>query len=171
MAWSNGFVTEKKRETKHAEFGYMVTKFISSDGRGPRDRFVKRTTHKMTLHQTDVSVRFVRWKCLNMLKTFNWTVGTDITRHRRIRSGFFSVTHPLALCDRAFSHVLLFFFPDKHCTRQAMNSLVSQLILLVPCILWPPNYVVRYREVERRSLYNETQVRLPWAEVKFGSVY
>ena len=62
---ANGFVTEGKR-TKHAEFGNPATEFISSD-----DRFVERTciSHIMTEHQTGVSVRFVRWKVLNMLKT------------------------------------------------------------------------------------------------------
>ena len=65
---ANGFVTEEKR-TKHAEFGYPVTKFISLDARDSSDRFVESISHIMTIHQTDVSVRFVRWKVLNMLKT------------------------------------------------------------------------------------------------------
>ena len=65
---ASGFVTEGKR-TKHAEFGYPVTKLISSDARDSSDRFVERISHIMTVHQTGVSVRFVRWKVLNMLKT------------------------------------------------------------------------------------------------------
>ena len=71
---ANGFVMEGKR-TKHAEFGYPVTKFdypvtkfISSDARDSSDRFVERISHIMTVHQTGISVRFVRWKVLNMLK-------------------------------------------------------------------------------------------------------
>ena len=55
---ANGFVTEEKR-TKHAEFRYPVTKFIS-DAR-----------HITTVHQTGVSVCSVLWKVLNMLKTSN----------------------------------------------------------------------------------------------------
>ena len=62
---ANGFVTEGKR-TKHAEFGYPATKFISSDAH-----------HIKTVHQTGVSVRFVRWKVLNMLKTSNRTKRTS----------------------------------------------------------------------------------------------
>ena len=54
---ANGFVTERK-QTKHVEFGYPVTKFISFDAR-----------HITTAYQTGVFVRFVRWKVLNMLKT------------------------------------------------------------------------------------------------------
>ena len=65
---ANGFVTEEKR-IKHAEFGYPVTKFISSDARDSSDRFVERLSHIMTVHQTGVSIRFVRWKVLNMFKT------------------------------------------------------------------------------------------------------
>ena len=65
---ANGFVTEEKR-TKHAEFGYSVTKFISSDARDSSDRFVERLSHIMTVHQTGVSIRFIRWKVLNMFKT------------------------------------------------------------------------------------------------------
>ena len=65
---ANGFVTEEKR-IKHAEFGYPVTKFISSDARDSRDRFVERLSHIMTVHQTGVSIRFIRWKVLNMFKT------------------------------------------------------------------------------------------------------
>ena len=72
---TNGFVTEGKR-TKHAEFGYPVTKFISSDAR-----------HITTVHQRGFSVRFVRWKVLNMFKTSR-PDETDITGHRRTRSGF-----------------------------------------------------------------------------------
>ena len=52
---ANGFVTEEKR-VKHAEFGYPVTKFISSDTRDSSDRFVERLSHIMTVHQTGVSV-------------------------------------------------------------------------------------------------------------------
>ena len=62
---ANGFVTEGKR-TKHAEFGYLVTEFISSDA-----------CHIMTVHQTGVSVRFVWWKVLNMLKTSEQTKRTS----------------------------------------------------------------------------------------------
>ena len=65
---SNGFVTEEKR-IKHAEFGYPVTKFISSDARDSSDRFVERLSHIMTVHQTGVSIRFIPWKVLNMFKT------------------------------------------------------------------------------------------------------
>ena len=65
---ANRFVMEGKR-TKHAEFGYPMTKFISSDARDSSNRFVKRLNHMMTIHQTGVSVRFIRWKVLNMLKT------------------------------------------------------------------------------------------------------
>ena len=65
---ANGFVTEEKR-IKHAEFGYPVTKFISSDARDSSDRFVERLSHIMTVHQTGVSIRFIRWKVLNMFKT------------------------------------------------------------------------------------------------------
>ena len=56
---ANGFVMEGKW-TKYAEFDYPLTKFFSSDAR-----------HIMTVHQTGVSVRFVGWKVLNMLKTSN----------------------------------------------------------------------------------------------------
>ena len=63
---ANRFVMEEKR-TKHAEIGYPVTKFISSDAR-----------HLMTVHQTGVSVCFVRWKVLNMLKTSNRTKRTSL---------------------------------------------------------------------------------------------
>ena len=67
---ANGFVTEgKRKKKKHAEFGYPVKKFISSDARDSSDRFVERINHIMTVYQTGVSVRFVRWKVLNMLKT------------------------------------------------------------------------------------------------------
>ena len=65
-AWSDR-QTQGKR-TKHTELGYPVTKFISSDAR-----------HITTVHQTGVSVRFVRWKVLNMLKTSNWTKRTSPT--------------------------------------------------------------------------------------------
>ena len=65
---ANGFVTEEKR-IKHAEFGYPVTKFISSDARDSSDRFVERLSHIMTVHQTGVSIRFIWWKVLNMFKT------------------------------------------------------------------------------------------------------
>ena len=65
---ANGFVTKEKR-IKHAEFGYPVTKFISSDARDSSDRFVERLSHIMTVHQTGVSIRFIRWKVLNMFKT------------------------------------------------------------------------------------------------------
>ena len=65
---ANGFVTEEKW-IKHAEFGYPVTKFISSDARDSSDRFVERLSHIMTVHQTGVSIRFIRWKVLNMFKT------------------------------------------------------------------------------------------------------
>ena len=65
---ANGFVTEGK-QTKHAEFSYPVTKFICSDARGSCDQFVERISDTMTVHQTGVSVRFVRWKFLNMLRT------------------------------------------------------------------------------------------------------
>ena len=65
---ANGFVAERKR-TKHVEFGYPVTKFISSDARDSSDRFVERISQIMTVHQTGVSVRFIRWKVLNILKT------------------------------------------------------------------------------------------------------
>ena len=60
-----------KTKTKQAEFGYPVTKFISPDAR-----------HITTVHQTGVSVRFVPWKVLNMIKTSNLTKWTspDITR-------------------------------------------------------------------------------------------
>ena len=67
---ANGFITEGKR-TKHAAFGYPMTKFSSSDARDSSDRFVERICHIMTIHQTGVSVRFVRWKVLNMLKIEN----------------------------------------------------------------------------------------------------
>ena len=73
---ANGFVTEGKR-TKHGEFSYPVTKSISSDARDSCDRFVERISHIMALHQTGVSVRFVRWKILNMLKTLNRTKRTS----------------------------------------------------------------------------------------------
>ena len=53
---------------KNAEFGYPVTKFIS-DPRNSSDRFVERISHIMTVYQTGVSVHFVRWKVLKMLKT------------------------------------------------------------------------------------------------------
>ena len=62
---ANGFVTEGK-QSKHAEFGYPVTKFISSDAR-----------HITTIHQTGVSVCFAWWKVLNMLKTSNWIKQTS----------------------------------------------------------------------------------------------
>ena len=65
---ANGFVTEGK-QTKHAEFGYPVTKFLSSNARDSSDRFVERISHIMTVYQTGISVRFVRCKVLNMLKT------------------------------------------------------------------------------------------------------
>ena len=65
---ANGFVTERKL-TKHAEFGYLVTKFISSDTRDFSDRFVEHISHIMTIHQMGDSVRFVTWKVLKMLKT------------------------------------------------------------------------------------------------------
>ena len=65
---ANGFVTEVKR-IKHTEFGYPVTKFISSDARDSSDRFVEHLSHIMTVHQTGVSIRFIRWKVLNMFKT------------------------------------------------------------------------------------------------------
>ena len=65
---ANGFVTEEKR-IKHAEFGYPVTKFISSDARDSSNRFVKHLSQIMTVHQMGVSIRFIRWKVLNMFKT------------------------------------------------------------------------------------------------------
>ena len=65
---ANRFVTDEKR-TRHAEFGYPVTKLISSDARDSSSRFVERISHIMTVHQTGLSVGFVRWKVLNMLKT------------------------------------------------------------------------------------------------------
>ena len=60
---ANGFVTEEKR-TKHAEFGYPVTKFISSDARDSSDRFVERLSHIMTVHQTGLLGR----------KSIVWTI-------------------------------------------------------------------------------------------------
>ena len=79
---ANRFVTEGKW-TKHAEFGYPVTKFISSDARDCSNRFVERISHIMTVHQTDVSVRFVRLKVLTCSK-----LKTGRNGHRRTRSGF-----------------------------------------------------------------------------------
>ena len=81
---ANGFVMKGKR-TKHAEFGYTVTKFISSDARDSSDRYVQRICHIMTLHQTKISVRFVQWKVLNMLKTENRT-SPDNERIHRIKN-------------------------------------------------------------------------------------
>ena len=105
---ANGFVTEGKR-TKHAEFGYLVTEFISSDAR-----------HIMTVHQTGVSVRFVWWKVLNMLKFQSRRNGhhrtsPDRGRIHQIRNehktdmngknGFLSVTRPLPWRDQSFKYI------------------------------------------------------------------
>ena len=68
---ANGFVTEGK-QTKHAKFGYPVTKFISSDAR-----------HITTVHQTGISVPFVQWKLFNMLK-----LQTGRNGHRWTKSRF-----------------------------------------------------------------------------------
>ena len=65
---AKGFVQEGNR-TKRAEFGYPVTKFISSNARGSRYRFVERISFTMTVHQIDISVRFVRLTFLNTFKT------------------------------------------------------------------------------------------------------
>ena len=83
----NRFVIEGK-QTKHAEFSYLVRKSISSDAQDSRDGFVERISHIMALHQTGISVRFVWWKVLNMLKILNRTKRTsrDKERIHRIRN-------------------------------------------------------------------------------------
>ena len=81
---ANGFVTEEKR-IKHAEFGYPVTKFISSDARDSSDRFVERLSHIMTVHQMGVSICFIRWKVLNRRNGHHRT-SPDKERIHRIRN-------------------------------------------------------------------------------------
>ena len=51
------WLTEEK-QTKHAEFTYLLTKLISSDTPGSYDRFVEHRSHKMTVHQTGISDSF-----------------------------------------------------------------------------------------------------------------
>ena len=83
---ANGFVTEGKR-TKHAEFGYMVTKLISSDARDSSNRFVQHISHIMTIHQTGVSVPFGQLESFEHAQNLK-PDETDITGHRWTSSGF-----------------------------------------------------------------------------------
>ena len=76
---ANRFVTEGNR-TKHAEFGYPVTKFISSDARDSSDRFVDRTSK-------GVSVLFFPVESFEHAQNLK-PDETDFTGHRRTRNGF-----------------------------------------------------------------------------------
>ena len=68
------------KQTKHAEFSYLVKKFIS-DAPGSRYRFVVGISHTMTEQQTALSVHFDPVEIFKMFKTSHWTKQTspDIT--------------------------------------------------------------------------------------------
>ena len=70
---ANGFVREGK-QTKHAEFNYLVTKFISSDTRGScggsHNPFVEHINPTMAIHQTGISVCFVQWNFFEPAQNF-----------------------------------------------------------------------------------------------------
>ena len=77
---ANWFVKKGKR-TKHTEFSYSVTKFISSNAQGSRDWFVERISHMMTIDQKGISVRFVRGEIFEHAQKFP-TDEAEITGQR-----------------------------------------------------------------------------------------
>ena len=92
--------------------GYIPDKYRRCNARVPNKPYSKRIA---TVHQTDVLVRFVRWKVMNMFKTFERTErtppditgqGTESPDEKRTKNGyqrtrtdktiFYPFTRPLA---------------------------------------------------------------------------